>query len=113
MPAPSELLASHPDVTAVFAANDTMALGARAALREAGRRVPEDASLVGYDDSLLARARFLDLTTVDSRNARRRPGYGQGAPSSPRGAGVRDGLSRHPAATGGALVKPRRSAQLA
>ena len=65
----AELLRAHPDVTAVFAANDTMALGARAALREAGRRVPEDASLVGYDNSLLARARFLDLTTVDSRNA--------------------------------------------
>lgn len=64
----ARLLAAHPEVTAVFAANDTMALGARAALKEAGRRVPEDTSLVGYDDSLLARARFLDLTTVDSRN---------------------------------------------
>lgn len=63
-----QLLNAHPEVTAVFAANDTMALGARAALKEAGRGVPEQASLVGYDDSLLARARFLDLTTVDSRN---------------------------------------------
>ncbi len=63
-----ELLGRHPELTAVFAANDTMALGARAALREAGRSVPSDVALVGYDDSLLARARFLDLTTVDSRN---------------------------------------------
>jgi len=63
-----ELLKAHPEVTAVLAANDTMALGARAALAEAGRQVPGDVALVGYDDSLLARARYLDLTTVDSRN---------------------------------------------
>lgn len=61
------LLEQHPDVTAVFAANDTMALGARAALREHGLEVPSDIALAGYDDSLLARSRFLDLTTVDTR----------------------------------------------
>ena len=44
-----------------------MALGVRAALREAGRSVPGDVSLVGYDNSQLARSRFLDLTTVDNR----------------------------------------------
>ncbi len=62
-----ELLRRHPEITAVFAANDTMALGARAALREVGREVPEDVALVGYDNSLLANSRFLDLTTVDNR----------------------------------------------
>lgn len=62
-----ELLRRHPDVTAVFAANDTMALGARAALREVGREVPADVALIGYDNSQLARSRFLDLTTVDNR----------------------------------------------
>jgi DNA-binding LacI/PurR family transcriptional regulator len=62
-----ELLRRHPEVTAVFAANDTMALGARAALHEVGREVPGDVALVGYDNSLLARSRFLDLTTVDNR----------------------------------------------
>lgn len=62
-----ELLRRHPEVTAIFAANDTMALGARAALREVGREVPHDVALVGYDNSLLARSRFLDLTTVDNR----------------------------------------------
>ena len=62
-----ELLRRYPEVTAVFAANDTMALGARAALREVGREVPSDVALVGYDNSLLARSRFLDLTTVDNR----------------------------------------------
>ena len=62
-----ELLRRHPEITAVFAANDTMALGARAALREVGREVPRDVALVGYDNSQLARSRFLDLTTVDNR----------------------------------------------
>lgn len=63
----AELLQKFPDVSAVFTANDTMALGARAALREVGREVPRDVALVGYDDSQLARSRFLDLTTVDQR----------------------------------------------
>jgi DNA-binding LacI/PurR family transcriptional regulator len=44
------LLAADPDVTAVFAANDPMALGLLRALREAGRRVPEEVSVAGFDD---------------------------------------------------------------
>ena len=60
----AELLREHPEVTAVFTANDTMALGARAALQETGRRVPHDVSLVGFDNSQLAQSRFLSLTTV-------------------------------------------------
>ncbi|MFC4909416.1 LacI family DNA-binding transcriptional regulator [Actinomadura gamaensis] len=43
-------LALDPRVTAVFAANDPMALGLLRALREAGRRVPEDVSVAGFDD---------------------------------------------------------------
>jgi len=62
----AELLREHPEVTAVFTANDTMALGARAALQETGRRVPHDVSLVGFDNSQLAQSRFLSLTTVDN-----------------------------------------------
>ncbi|MFD2472729.1 LacI family DNA-binding transcriptional regulator [Amycolatopsis silviterrae] len=50
------------DFTAVFAATDLVAAGARAALRAHGLRVPEDVSLVGYDD--LALAEDLNLTTV-------------------------------------------------
>lgn len=62
-----ELLRRYPEVTAVFAANDTMALGARAALRDVGREVPADVALIGYDNSQFARSRFLDLSTVDNR----------------------------------------------
>ena len=61
-----ELLRKSPGLTAVFTANDTMALGARAALRETGYEVPGDVSLVGFDNSQLAQSRFLDLTTVDN-----------------------------------------------
>lgn len=43
-------LAADPAVTAVFAANDPMALGVLRALREAGRRVPEEVSVAGFDD---------------------------------------------------------------
>jgi len=43
-------LAARGDVTAVFAANDHMAFGLIRALQEAGRRVPEDVSIVGFDD---------------------------------------------------------------
>ncbi len=57
-------LARETDVTAVFVANDQMALGLIRALREAGRRVPEDVSVVGFDD--LPEARYFEppLTTV-------------------------------------------------
>ncbi|WFR66927.1 LacI family DNA-binding transcriptional regulator [Curtobacterium flaccumfaciens] len=47
-------LAEHPLTTAVFAANDLMAMGAIAAVREAGLRVPEDVSVVGNDETPLA-----------------------------------------------------------
>ncbi len=43
-------LAQNPDVTAVFAANDQMALGVMRGLEDAGRRVPHDVSVVGFDD---------------------------------------------------------------
>ena len=49
------LLDRHPDLDAVFAANDLMATGALRVLRDAGRRVPADVSVVGYDDIEMAR----------------------------------------------------------
>ena len=43
-------IAADPEVTAVFCANDHMALGLLRALQQAGRRVPEDISVVGFDN---------------------------------------------------------------
>jgi LacI family transcriptional regulator len=53
----------HPP-TAVFAANDVMAMGALVALREAGLRVPEDVAVVGFDDVPVAGLITPRLTTV-------------------------------------------------
>ncbi|MCW3842759.1 LacI family transcriptional regulator [Micromonospora yasonensis] len=52
------------DVTAVFAINDLMAIGALYELRRAGVRVPEDVSVVGFDDVMAAQYCFPSLTTV-------------------------------------------------
>lgn len=50
--------------TALIASNDLSGLGAMDALREAGRRVPEDVALIGFDDILEARSQRPPLTTV-------------------------------------------------
>lgn len=63
-----KLLDQNPSLTAIFAANDTMAFGAAGAARDRGRRVPEDLSLIGYDNSPLASANLLRLTTIDDRS---------------------------------------------
>ncbi|GGZ23102.1 LacI family DNA-binding transcriptional regulator [Streptomyces poonensis] len=60
----AELLASCPGLDGVFAGSDVMAAGARQALREAGRRIPDDVALVGYDDSAIARHMDPPLTSV-------------------------------------------------
>lgn len=59
-----QLLADEPDLDAVFAASDLMAHGALIALREAGRRVPEDVAVVGFDDIAMASYSDPPLTTV-------------------------------------------------
>src|SRR6185437_12921852 len=57
-------LGARDDVTAVFAANDQMALGLMRAFHELGRDVPGDISVVGYDDMPEAESFWPPLTTV-------------------------------------------------
>ncbi|MFF8973540.1 LacI family DNA-binding transcriptional regulator [Streptomyces sp. NPDC014995] len=58
------LLANHPDLDGVFAANDNMAAGALRILRAAGRAVPADVAVVGFDDLTVAQVADPPLTTV-------------------------------------------------
>lgn len=58
------LLDRHPDLDAVFAANDLMARGALEALAAAGRSVPDDVAVIGFDDSPAATSGSLTLTTI-------------------------------------------------
>ncbi|MFI1988844.1 LacI family DNA-binding transcriptional regulator [Actinoplanes sp. NPDC020271] len=59
-----QMLARMPEVTAIFAANDHLALGVLRALHERGRRVPHDVSVVGFDDVPEASYFIPPLTTV-------------------------------------------------
>lgn len=59
-----KLLAQRRNITAVFAANDAMAFGAIRAIFDAGLRVPEDISVIGFDDVELARNIRPPLTTI-------------------------------------------------
>ncbi|MFJ4742789.1 LacI family DNA-binding transcriptional regulator [Streptomyces sp. NPDC088775] len=59
-----ELLSKRLEFSAVFAANDIVAAGAAQALDEAGLRIPQDISLVGYDDIPVAQDLRPRLTTV-------------------------------------------------
>jgi DNA-binding LacI/PurR family transcriptional regulator len=57
-------LAARDDVTAIFAANDQMAMGILRAFHEAGREIPRDVSVVGFDDVPEAEFQMVPLTTV-------------------------------------------------
>jgi LacI family transcriptional regulator len=59
-----ELLSLGVDFSALFVFNDLVAIGAHGALRRAGLRVPEDVSIVSFDDVALASAVYPPLTTV-------------------------------------------------
>ena len=59
-----QLLALESPPTAIFAANDCMAIGAIAAIRDAGLRVPEDIAIGGFDDIPMARYVAPALTSV-------------------------------------------------
>ena len=59
-----QLVADDPKLDAVFVASDMMAHGALQALRDAGRRVPEDVAVIGFDDFEISRYSDPPLTTV-------------------------------------------------
>jgi DNA-binding LacI/PurR family transcriptional regulator len=58
------LLGREPGLDAVFVASDLMARGALKALHHAGRKVPDDVAVAGFDDSVVAAATDPPLTTV-------------------------------------------------
>ena len=59
-----QLLKSHPEITALFCASDLMALGAMQGAADVGRIIPDELSLVGYDDIPIARYVTPALTTI-------------------------------------------------
>ncbi|MBA4544347.1 LacI family DNA-binding transcriptional regulator [Thermoactinomyces daqus] len=59
-----KLLETNPDLTAIFCASDWMAMGAVNGLRDLGKRVPEEVSVIGFDDIELCRYVTPALTTI-------------------------------------------------
>ena len=62
--AAAQQVTARPDITAIFAANDQMAIGAMRAFQMAGIRVPDDISVVGFDDSPESAYLHVPLTTI-------------------------------------------------
>jgi LacI family transcriptional regulator len=63
----AKLLDAHPDLTAIISLNDRMAMGAILAVRNRGREVPRDVTIVGYDDIPIAATISPPLTTIDQQ----------------------------------------------
>lgn len=59
-----QLLKDYPEITAIFCASDLMALGTIKGARSMGYAIPEDLSIVGYDDNMLASYANPPLTTI-------------------------------------------------
>ncbi|WP_405057517.1 LacI family transcriptional regulator [Kribbella sp. NBC_01505] len=60
----AQLLAEYPDLDAVFVGSDQMAIGAMRVLKDSGRTIPGDVSVVGFNDVVLARHTEPPLSTV-------------------------------------------------
>ncbi|MGB0845603.1 MAG: LacI family DNA-binding transcriptional regulator [Thiolinea sp.] len=65
-----ELMARHPDITAVICGNDILALGALSAARELGLSVPDDLSVTGFDNLEIIGVLHPALTTMNSPSRR-------------------------------------------
>jgi len=59
-----EILAKDNSITAIFAASDQMGVGAIKAIKKAGLKVPEDISVIGFDNNIISLASDPELTTV-------------------------------------------------
>lgn len=59
------LLECHPDIDGIFSSNDLMAIGAMKALKQLGRRVPEDVAVCGFDGISITKLVDPELTTVE------------------------------------------------
>lgn len=62
--AAKEILTKNTDFDGIFIANDQMALGAMRALRESGKRIPEDVKVIGYDDVFISSVLEPPLSTM-------------------------------------------------
>lgn len=60
-----ELVRQHPEITALFCASDVMAIGALHAIQEQNLRVPQDISIIGFDDIILASYVTPKLSSVE------------------------------------------------
>ena len=60
-----QLMAQFPDITAIVCANDELAAGANGVARDMGYKVPEQISLIGYDNDVFTRYMYPKLTTVN------------------------------------------------
>jgi len=65
-----EFLKSGRKITAIFAFNDLMAFGGLNAITEIGMRVPEDISIMGFDNSFISNYTMPKLTTVDQQKGK-------------------------------------------
>ncbi|ADU28807.1 LacI family DNA-binding transcriptional regulator [Evansella cellulosilytica] len=61
----NHILRAHSKPTAIFVSNDTMAIGAYKAIAEIGLKIPEDISIIGFDNSFISSYLTPPLTTVD------------------------------------------------
>ena len=89
--ATAQLPAAHPYLDAIFVASDLMAVGALIALAAAGRRVPEDVAVVGYDNLGAATTTSPTLTTMVNPRGRDGPQRGRDPHRPPRRENGRSG----------------------